>query len=108
MSVVLEPKSWPDCAWRLLVSDLLIEPITDFEFAVFNPQFSDSFLFNAIDAALASLLLAANGRAVGQAALVAEVAEALELPNDERLFNYVQQALDQMAYVGLICRDRAA
>ncbi|QDS88328.1 hypothetical protein EC9_25180 [Rosistilla ulvae] len=88
--------------WRILVDDLVVEALSEHEFAVYNPRFADAFLLNAIDAEILRILNRVPSSAANQQTLVGEVSVALDLPIDHQLSQYVELSLGQMAEIGIV------
>ena len=92
--------------WRVFSHNIVVEPMGDNEFAVFNGAYWDSSLLNSIDECLLRSLMHSTSAPIAEEELASGVARELELPVDESLVRYVGLSLNQMAYVGLICRER--
>ncbi len=91
--------------WRLNCDALHIEPLGENEFAVFNEDYWDSTVLNAIDFCLLRLLISST-QSVNEEQLVHETSQQLTIPLDEALLRYCRLALEQMAFIGLIGVDQ--
>ncbi len=93
-------------SWRLFDSNLRIDFLGEGEFAVFNGEYWDSYVFNAVDACLLRLFVAVPGQALSESELNRRVAEELDVSLDDTLRRYTDESLTQMAHVGLVYREQ--
>jgi len=91
--------------WHSLGTEIRIHPISEFDFAVFNGSSWDSSVVNSIDASLLACLTDASPEGLREEVLLQRTAQELELELDASFVKYGQEALKQMAEVGLICKD---
>ena len=85
--------------------EVRVHSITAFEFAVFNGLSWDSSVVNAVDASLLDCLAAAAPNGLSEADLFKQTTRKLNLNLDAMFVKYSQEALAQMAEVGLICKE---
>lgn len=90
--------------WRMLVDNLLVEQLSENEFAIFNPEFDDSSLINAVDARLLEILIAAAPSSVGTSDLLSSIARSFGVEVNRDLQQYCLRALGEMQTIGLIHR----
>ena len=91
--------------WHSIGGDVRVHSISDFEFAVFNGLSWDSSVVNAVDASLLECLAAATPNGLSEADLFDLTTRKLDLSLDAMFVKYSQEALAQMAEVGLICKE---
>ncbi|QDV14245.1 hypothetical protein CA51_41420 [Rosistilla oblonga] len=91
--------------WRMIVKDVVLEPLSEHEFAVYNSLYSDSYMLNAIDAQILRTLCEMNHTAIDMDVLVRLVAASLDLPIDQRLLQYTEESIAQLAHVGIVCLE---
>ena len=88
--------------WCVASQSIVVEELSENEFALFNPAFSDSTVLNAIDACLLRILADRIDHGMLEEDLVKSAALALDLPNDHLLNTYVRESLAQMEQMGLL------
>jgi hypothetical protein len=91
--------------WQTLGREIRIHPLSNFEFAVFNGLAWDSSVVNSIDASLLACLTEAAPQGISEKDLLEQASRRLDLDLDEMFVKYSQEALEQMAVVGLICKE---
>ena len=91
--------------WHALESEIRIHPLSDFEFAVFNGLAWDSSVLNSIDVSLLVCLTEAAPEGLSQQDLLQQSCYRLDLIFDDAFVKYSQEALAQMAEVGLIRKE---
>ena len=91
--------------WQALSREIRIYPLGDFEFAVFNGLAWDSSVVNSIDASLLACLTEAAPQGMSEQDLLEQSSQRLDLNLDDMFVKYSQEALAQMAEVGLICKE---
>ncbi|HBV64957.1 MAG TPA: hypothetical protein DEF45_18265 [Rhodopirellula sp.] len=91
--------------WFTIGNEIRIQPISDFDFAVFNGLAWDSSVVNAIDATLLACIIDAASQGVAEDELLEQTSRKLDLKRDPMFVKYSQEALAQMALVGLICKE---
>lgn len=91
--------------WRALGQGIRIHPLSDLEFAVFNGLAWDSSVVNSVDASLLVCLTEAAPQGLSEQDLLEQSSRRLDLDLDDMFVRYSQEALAQMAEVGLICKE---
>ena len=91
--------------WRSLGTEIRIHPISEFDFAVFNGSSWDSSVVNSIDASLLTCLIETSPEGLQEEVLLQRQQKSSNLELDASFVKYGQEALKQMAEVGLICKD---
>ncbi len=91
--------------WHSIGGEVRVHAISDFEFAVYNGLSWDSSVVNAVDASLLDCLAAAAPNGLSEAELLEQTTRKLDLNLDAMFVKYSQEALAQMAEVGLICKE---
>lgn len=88
-------------AWSACSKDVILEPLGDGTFAVFNRRYWDATLLHPIDAALLTQLLSTDG-SMRQDDLIRAVADGIEMDDEVAFHGYCRESLRQLAHIGLI------
>ncbi len=91
--------------WYPTSKEIRIHPLSEFHFAVFNGAYWDSSVLNAIDASLLAFICEAGLSGLPDVEAFRKTAAKLELQRDENYTRYGENALEQLAEVGLICEE---